>query len=236
MDNYFTIVYPQVFNRLMVTPKTTQPPDPQPYFLRRESFFVSNKASNPIPTFPSSHWLSGVNDEHSEMSPTTNQFFLSKTASSTTSLSSNLTTPSDLVSNLESIHPVNSIPAAMCSPSSEPSSIDLASPTSLHPDRFHVTNNKADSETSTRRPVFQAGDDSEIVLNLNSTETSVSATPSLSPKRIEESQQTMLQESSITIKDSEIFNGIKPRLLEIMKVILIYSFYMPILGARRSKI
>ncbi|KAI6176387.1 RB1-inducible coiled-coil protein 1 [Aphelenchoides bicaudatus] len=231
MESHFTIVYPQIFNKLTVLPKASnQQPESreqQTFFHREESFFVRDKSINPMHSnFPSSNWLAGVTDENSEMSqsPITNQFFMSKTNGSNTSLhteSSSITTPSDLVSNLESIQPTSSIPRKLMSPSS----VDLASPTSIHPEHFKTTSkNELDSvdpnEPPAVRPLFKAGDDSEITMPSDGTETGSSTTPIytpvLSPTKIEESQQTcMLQDSSVTIRDNDFLKDIKPRLAEI---------------------
>lgn len=122
------------------------------------------------------------------MSPIANQFFMSKAGGSTTSLNSNVTTPSDLVPNLESIQPLNSIPRAMCGPSS----VDLTSPTSIHPEHYQRTiRNESESSTDelpAHRPVFQAGDDSEISLTVgadNSDSVTPQETPALSPVSLE---------------------------------------------------
>jgi hypothetical protein len=154
------------------------------------------------------------------MSPTTNQFFMSKAGGSTTSL--DVTTPSDLVSNLESIQPLKSIPRAL----SSQSSVDLTSPASIHPEHYKVKNretNELDSlaeEAHASRPLFQTGDDSEISLHADTSDsTTPQYTPILSPKKIEESQQTcVLQDSSVTIRDNEMLKDIKPSLVEIIEV------------------
>lgn len=61
IESYFTIVYPQIFNRLLITPKSTQQSEhrePQVYFHREESFFVRDKCTNAMHSgFPSSQWL-----------------------------------------------------------------------------------------------------------------------------------------------------------------------------------
>lgn len=61
MESHFTIVYPQVFNRLLITPKSVQQSETreqQTYFHREESFFVRDKSTNPMQSnFPSSQWL-----------------------------------------------------------------------------------------------------------------------------------------------------------------------------------
>lgn len=117
-------------------------------------------------------------------SPITNQFFMSKTGGSTTSLNtdSNVTTPSDLVSNLESIQPHNSIPRAMANQSS----VDLTSPTSIHPEHHKLTSkSELDSADPHRppanRPLFQAGDDLDVSSITDETETDNSTTPLYTP-------------------------------------------------------
>lgn len=58
MEHQFTVAYPQVFNRLMVMPKSYSEFREPPAFIRREeSFFVRDKSTNAIPHFPSSNWL-----------------------------------------------------------------------------------------------------------------------------------------------------------------------------------
>lgn len=64
MEGCFTIVYPQVFNCLTVTPKSGQQSESreqQAFIHREESFFVKDMPTNPMrSSFPSSTWLKYV--------------------------------------------------------------------------------------------------------------------------------------------------------------------------------
>ncbi|KAI6236006.1 RB1-inducible coiled-coil protein 1 [Aphelenchoides besseyi] len=181
-EELFKVSTPDVFGRLYIEdPKSAQSPrsrEHMSFLQREESFFVQDKDDHTIESkFPSTTWLNAV-DEPSEMSPLTNQFYLSRAGGSNSSLNtdSNVTTPSDLLPNLESIKPLHrdSIPRNV----GTPSSVDLTSPTSIHPDR-HPTNVAARRSMPSpgRRPIFHAGGDSQVSLNMDEQEMSDSTTP-----------------------------------------------------------
>ncbi|KAI6233678.1 RB1-inducible coiled-coil protein 1 [Aphelenchoides fujianensis] len=183
-EDLFKIATPNVFPRLLVEdPKSAASTRNRPQFIHRdESFFVHDKGEHAIESkFPSTTWLNAA-DEPTEMSPLTNQFYLSRAGGSNSSLNadSNVTTPSDLVPTLESIKPLHagSIPREVIG---TPSSVDLTSPTSIHPDRHPTKQTARRSPSAAHRPVFHTGGDSQVSLNTKDRDMSDSTTPLYTP-------------------------------------------------------
>lgn len=149
------------------------------------------------------------------MSPLTNHFFRSRAGGSTTSLSavsSSLTTPVDLVANLESIKPLHcdSIPRDI----GTPTTADLATPATLHPDkrppseaRISVMSHApigSSPRAIPRAVIFRAGGDSELSLSakLRDAKTPSFGSPS-SLKRESETTNSHVDASTLTIRADE---------------------------------
>ncbi|KAI6218840.1 RB1-inducible coiled-coil protein 1 [Aphelenchoides fujianensis] len=169
-EDLFKIATPNVFPRLLVEdPKSAASARNRPQFIHRdESFFVHDKGEHAIESkVPVDHLA---------------EFYLSRAGGSNSSLNtdSNVTTPSDLVPTLESIKPLHagSIPREVIG---TPSSVDLASPTSIHPDRHPTKQTTRRSPSAAHRPVFHTGGDSQVSLNTEDREMSDSTTPLYTP-------------------------------------------------------